>query len=82
MIEVTAKALTLSSTAISDPEVIRTEYELDDLVVTVRSLASETEVSLSFSSVIGFRVMDERDLLEFWAECSAHGPVRTMRLGS
>ena len=61
----------LASSSISDPEVIRTEYEPDDLMVTVRDLKSEEEVSLSFSSVIGFRVLDERDLMEFWTECSA-----------
>ena len=62
----------LASSSISDPEVIRTEYEPDDLMVTVRDLKSEEEVSLSFSSVIGFRVLDERDLMEFWKIGRAH----------
>jgi hypothetical protein len=71
LVKVTARPLVLGSTSLADPEVIRTEYVPDDLIVTVRSLSSEAEISVSFSSVLGFRVLDERDLMEFWTECSA-----------
>jgi hypothetical protein len=68
--KVTATSLVLGNTSFTDPEVIRAEYVPDDLIVTVRSLTSGLDVSLGFSSVIGFRVLDERDLLEYWPECS------------
>jgi hypothetical protein len=68
--KVTAKPLALGTSPLADPEVIRTEFEPDDLIVTVRSLSSGLEYSLRFGAVIGFRVLDERDLLEFWPKCS------------
>ena len=67
---VTGRPLALGTGPLADPEVIRTEFEPDDLIVTVRSLSSGLEYSLRFGAVIGFRVLDERDLLEFWPECS------------
>lgn len=68
--KVTARPLALGMGPLADPEVIRAEYEPDDLIVTVRSLSSGLEYSLRFGAVIGFRALDERDLLEFWLECS------------
>jgi hypothetical protein len=67
---VTARPLAFGMGPLADPEVIRTGFEPDDLIVTVRGLSSGLEYSLRFGAVIGFRVLDERDLLEFWPECS------------
>jgi len=67
---VSARPLALGTGPLGDPEVIRMEYEPDDLIVVVRSLSSGLEYSLRFGAVIGFRVLDEGDLLEFWPECS------------
>ena len=67
---VTARPLALDGAIPRDLEVIRTEYVPDDLTVILHALGSAVELSLSFTSVIGFRVLDERDLLEYWPECS------------
>ncbi len=49
-------------------------YDAARLVVTVTSPGEETAVSATFSEVIGFRVLDEGNLLEFWPTCAAdHG---------
>ena len=68
--KVTARPLALGTGPLADPEGIRMEFEPGDLIVTVRSLSSALESSLRFGAVIGFRVLDECDLLEFWPECS------------
>ncbi len=79
---VTARPLALGMGPLADPEVIRMEYEPDDLIVTVRSLSSGLEYSLRFGAVIGFRVLDERDLLEFWPECSTMNGSWTFEITS
>lgn len=51
--------------------VMRVEYELGQLSVFVRGSPNESSIVVDFSEVIGFRVLDERDLMEFWPACSA-----------
>lgn len=50
-------------------EVISVSYEPDTLAIGLG--AGQT---VRFDDIVGFRVLDERDLLEFWPECFAqHG---------
>lgn len=50
-------------------DVISVSYEPDTLTIGLGS-----GQTVRFDDIIGFRVLDERDLLEFWPECSAqHG---------
>ena len=51
-------------------EVVRIEYALGALKVCVRGLRNEESVIVEFADVLGFRVLDERDLLEYWPVCS------------
>jgi hypothetical protein len=41
-----------------------------NLVLHVEGMDSDPRVLVEFRDVIGFRVLDERDLLEFWPTCS------------
>jgi hypothetical protein len=51
-------------------EIVRVDYALDRLVITVEDLADRHAVDVIFAETVGFRVLDERDLLEFWPVCS------------
>jgi len=52
------------------PEVIDVRYNVDTLLITVRDIDSGTEISVEFTDIEGFRILDEGDLLEFWPKCS------------
>ncbi len=45
-------------------------YDTGKLVVTVMSPDEGTSALVTFAEVIGFRVLDEGRLLEFWPACS------------
>ncbi len=51
-------------------EIVRIEYELGNLQAIVRDINLDLEFVIHFPDVIGFRVLDERDLMEFWPDCS------------
>jgi hypothetical protein len=68
--KVTAKPLLNDGTLQGDLELTRTEYVPEDLVVTLQNLNTGVTRYLQFKAVIGIRVLDERDLLEYWPECS------------
>lgn len=50
-------------------DVSSVSYEPQTLVVKVESAAGVS--SVTFTEVIGFRVLDEGDLIEFWPVCSS-----------
>lgn len=52
-------------------EVVRVEFEPDSLLVSVVGPDIEHITIVCFEDVEGFRVLDERDMLEFWPECSS-----------
>ncbi len=57
-------------------------YDTEKLVVTVTSPVDGTAAAVTFAEVIGFRVLDEGDLLEFWPACAAdHGWLFKIRQG-
>jgi len=51
-------------------EVTRIEYALGNLQVHVEGSGDATIVIIEFAEVLAFRVLDERDLMEFWPICS------------
>ena len=58
------------------PEVINITYDLSKLLIQVSFYQCNDEViNLEFSKVVGFRVLDEGNLLEFWNEGRPHGWV-------
>jgi hypothetical protein len=46
---------------------------LGKLVITVTTEAND--VHITFENVVGYRVFDEADLLEFWPACSSRHPT-------
>jgi hypothetical protein len=70
MQKVTAKALPVNYRYPHGTEVLRIEYSLGNLAVHVVGLENEPSVTVNFEGVVGFRVLDERDFMEYWPVCS------------
>ena len=51
------------------PEVIHIDFDVESLLVTIR--VDGYRIDIEFDSPIGFRVLDEGDLCEFWSTCSS-----------
>ena len=49
-----------------NPEILHINYDLWRLIITLRLNEQKEPVYVTFENVIGFRVLDEGDLLEFW----------------
>ena len=45
-------------------------YDTERLVVTLTSPSGASTAAIAFTEVVGFRVLDEGDLLEFWPACA------------
>lgn len=74
MLRIRAQALDGRHTFRSPVGISSVSYDTEKLVVTLKSSGEGAVVSAIFSEVIGFRVLDEGDLLEFWPTCAAdHG---------
>ena len=50
-------------------EIVYIEFDIETLTVTV--LIDGDKIDVSFDSPVGYRVLDEGDLLEFWPNCSS-----------
>lgn len=49
------------------PEVVRVSYDIPTLFIDVKSFdMDEDKATIKFDRILGFRVLDEGDLLEFW----------------
>lgn len=48
------------------PEIINIDYDLWTLRVTLKFFTSDALIYVVFKNVIGFRVLNEGNLLEFW----------------
>lgn len=53
-------------------EVVSVEYGAGRLCVRLSEIGGESAIEVRFAAVEAYRVMDERDLSEFWPECSSH----------
>lgn len=51
-------------------EVVHLDYKLGLLSIHVEGSEATEPVIVEFIDTIGFRVLDERDLMEYWPECS------------
>lgn len=52
------------------PELINIEYDLWELRITLKFPKKNEPVYVIFKTPVGFRVLDESDLTEFWSEDS------------
>jgi hypothetical protein len=66
----TIRATALTTGVNRAPEVLRINYE-DGLLSISMTVEEDSATLVSFASVVGFRVLDEGDLLEFWPTCSS-----------
>ncbi|WIO73603.1 hypothetical protein QP938_09890 [Porticoccaceae bacterium LTM1] len=48
------------------PEIIRLDYDLHNLVIHIEPAYSADPIVVTFDSSVGFRVLDEGNLLEYW----------------
>jgi hypothetical protein len=70
MVKINAQPIETGIVFSKGSEIVRVEYALGVLRAFVRDINLDSEFVVSFSDAIGFRVLDERDLMEFWPECS------------
>ena len=68
--KVSAEALPTPVAYPSGNEVGRVLYEACVLEVTVHSTADESDCIVRFEDLVGFRLLDERELCEYWPVCS------------
>ncbi|SEF23162.1 hypothetical protein ABL840_00755 [Variovorax sp. NFACC27] len=52
-------------------EIVRIDYAARKLTVVAQAPKSNTLISIRFDDVVAYRVMDERDLAEYWPACSS-----------
>ena len=63
-------------------EIVRVDYALQQLTVVAQDIKSDTSIRVRFDGVVAYRVMDERDLGEYWPACSLpNGWVYSIRSG-
>jgi hypothetical protein len=68
---IAARSIATPSWVSSQGEVVAVEGRLGELRIEVCELGGERRIEVLFSLVEAFRVMDERDLNEFWPACSS-----------
>lgn len=67
------QALQIPATFPVRSSIVRVAWELGQLSIIVQGAVAESRgIAIDFSDVYGFRVLDERDLLEYWPACSSH----------
>jgi hypothetical protein len=71
MTNITAKSVPCDPPLPEDLEIVRVEYSPNFLMINTRSLSDSATALIEFPDIIGFRVLDEGNLLEFWPECSS-----------
>ena len=52
------------------PEITRVDYDLHSLVIHIELEYDGKPMTVTFESPIGYRVLDEGNLLEFWCRFS------------
>lgn len=70
MTKVSARPLNSKISFPPGSEVVGLEYRLGKLSIRIQGNGDATPLIVEFIDTIGFRVLDERDLLEYWPECS------------
>jgi len=70
MQKVASKAIQLPYAFSAGSEVGRIEYQHGLLRIRVDDVGQDLHVIVEFAEARGFRVLDERDLMEYWPACS------------
>ncbi len=70
MVKVSAQALHPTQPFLGGTEIVRVNYALGKLAIYVRGMAREPGVAVEFLDVNGFRMLDERDMSNYWPTCS------------
>ena len=70
MVKVSARPLSTEFSFPRGSEVVGVEYTLGKLSIHVQGSENTKPLVVEFKDTIGFRVLDERDLMEYWPECS------------
>lgn len=79
---VTAVPVNIGVTLPSDVDIDTVNFSSKGLLITLSSAKEQKCWELSFIDVMGHRVLDEGDLLEFWPKCSRRrGLVFQVRAG-
>lgn len=68
---VDATPLKTGSTLGSLVDMVHLNFEIGRLVVTLNFEVGKKTTTVKFEDVVGFRVLDEGDLLEYWPACSS-----------
>jgi len=71
MKNITAKSVPCDELLPRDLEIVHVEYSANFLTINIRSLSDSASTLVEFPHIIGFRVLDEGNLLEFWPDCSS-----------
>ena len=67
---VSAIAIPTATSLPKGADVVRVDYDIDCLSVHVSCMQTGRKSVVEFWGVEGYRVLDERDLAEFWPTCS------------
>lgn len=71
MTSVIAKTVEAPEWVAAQGEIVAVEYRLGRLRIELCELGGKRMLEVIFANVDGFRVLDERDLSEFWPTCSS-----------
>ena len=52
-------------------EIVGVQYDLSELKINLDFVGMPTRITVAFANPVGFRVLDEGDLLEFWKDYHA-----------
>ena len=70
MSKVVARPIGTEFRFVEGSDVVRLEYTPGRLVIHVRAAKKAPTAIVEFETILGFRVLNERDLTEYWPACS------------
>jgi hypothetical protein len=70
-VKVVAKPFQTQITFPTAAEITRIQHQFGKLDIFLESLATDDALHIVFADAFGFRVLNERDLLNFWPVCSS-----------
>ncbi|GER13890.1 hypothetical protein [Variovorax boronicumulans] len=69
-VQVEAVAVSIAFDGEGTWEIVRVDYAVKQLTVVIQEAGSDASLRVRFDDVVAYRVMDERDLGEYWPACS------------
>jgi hypothetical protein len=70
MSKVIARSVATECRFLEGSDVVRLEYTPRRLIIHVQAAKNTPTAIVEFENILGFRVLDERDLMEYWPVCS------------